>query len=146
MRAAPGVAESWSLSQDQLRYVFTLRKDAKWNDGTPVTAHDFVYSWKRLLDPNLGADYAYLFHSIRHAEAFNTYARRAAALSETAAPALSAWRKKAGAPISAARWQRFLADEQLHDLLKGTSDEALVEVLARQSGEVAAAELKAFAV
>src|SRR5690606_7974757 len=75
-----------------------------------------------------------------------TYARRAAALSETAAPALSAWRKKAGAPISAARWQRFLADEQLHDLLKGTSDEALVEVLARQSGEVAAAELKAFAV
>ncbi|WP_157950102.1 peptide ABC transporter substrate-binding protein [Vallitalea okinawensis] len=43
-----GVADSYSLSADQLTYTFYLRKDAKWNDGSPVTAHDFVYSWQRL--------------------------------------------------------------------------------------------------
>ncbi|WP_105616645.1 peptide ABC transporter substrate-binding protein [Vallitalea okinawensis] len=49
-RIVAGVADSYSLSEDQLSYTFYLRKDAKWNDGSPVTAHDFVYSWQRLCD------------------------------------------------------------------------------------------------
>ena len=46
----PGAAESWTISDDGLTYTFKLR-DHKWSDGTPVTAEDFVYSWRRLLDP-----------------------------------------------------------------------------------------------
>lgn len=48
---APGVAEKWD-NKDFKVWTFHLRKDAKWSDGTPVTAEDFVYSWQRLADPN----------------------------------------------------------------------------------------------
>lgn len=46
----PGVATQWR-SNDNRTWTFTLRDNAKWSDGTPVTAQDFVYSWRRLLDP-----------------------------------------------------------------------------------------------
>ncbi|TCV99853.1 peptide ABC transporter substrate-binding protein [Biostraticola tofi] len=46
----PGVALSWQTN-DNRSFVFHLRKDARWSDGTPVTANDFVYSWRRLVDP-----------------------------------------------------------------------------------------------
>lgn len=46
----PGVAESWT-NDNYTTWVFTLRDNAKWSDGTPVTAQDFVYSWQRLADP-----------------------------------------------------------------------------------------------
>ena len=52
----PGVAESWKQS-DPHTWVFKLRKDAKWSDGTPVTADDFVYSWQRTVDPKTGSKY-----------------------------------------------------------------------------------------
>ena len=48
--AAPGVAESWDVSDDGLTYTFHLRK-SNWSDGTPLTAHDFEYTWKRMCDP-----------------------------------------------------------------------------------------------
>lgn len=51
-------AESYDVSDDGLVYTFHLRKDAKWSDGVPVTAHDYEYGWKRLLDPQYGYDYA----------------------------------------------------------------------------------------
>ena len=47
----PGVAESWDVSDDGLTYTFHLRDNAKWSDGTPVTAKDFEYSWRRICDP-----------------------------------------------------------------------------------------------
>lgn len=47
----PGVAETWDVSEDGLTYTFHLRKDAKWSDGTPVTANDFYYAWMRMCDP-----------------------------------------------------------------------------------------------
>jgi len=47
----PGVAESYSSSADGLTYTFKLRKGLLWSDGTPLTAEDFIYSWKRILDP-----------------------------------------------------------------------------------------------
>ena len=53
----PGVAESWE-NDDYRVWRFNLRKDAKWSNGDPVTAHDFVYSWKRLVDPKTASPYA----------------------------------------------------------------------------------------
>ncbi len=53
----PGVAESWE-SDDGKVWRFKLRKDAKWSNGEPVTAQDFVYSWQRLVDPNTASPYA----------------------------------------------------------------------------------------
>lgn len=50
-------AESWNVSEDGKTWTFHLRKDAKWSDGKPVRAQDFVYSWQRLTDPKTGAGY-----------------------------------------------------------------------------------------
>lgn len=68
----PGAAESWTISEDGLTYTFVLRQDGKWSNGDPVTAKDFHYSFKRMLTPALGADYAYLLHCIKNARAYNT--------------------------------------------------------------------------
>ncbi|MFA5654670.1 MAG: ABC transporter substrate-binding protein, partial [Desulfomonilia bacterium] len=57
--AIPGVAESWEISDDMTQYTFKLRKDAVWTDGTPITAHDVVYSWLRILDPATAGPYAW---------------------------------------------------------------------------------------
>ncbi|ECI5658564.1 oligopeptide ABC transporter substrate-binding protein OppA [Salmonella enterica subsp. diarizonae] len=54
---SPGVAEKWE-NKDFKIWTFHLRKNAKWSDGTPVTANDFVYSWQRLADPNTASPYA----------------------------------------------------------------------------------------
>ncbi|POT59206.1 oligopeptide ABC transporter substrate-binding protein OppA [Citrobacter amalonaticus] len=56
-KPSPGVAEKWE-NKDFKVWTFHLRKDAKWSDGTPVTAGDFVYSWQRLADPNTASPYA----------------------------------------------------------------------------------------
>ncbi|HHB81430.1 MAG TPA: oligopeptide ABC transporter substrate-binding protein OppA, partial [Aliiroseovarius sp.] len=53
----PGVALSHTVSDDKLTYTFTLRPEAKWSDGTPVTAGDFVYGWRRLADPETASPY-----------------------------------------------------------------------------------------
>lgn len=67
----PGVAESFSVSEDGKTYTFKLRSDAKWSNGDPLTAEDFVYSWKRVLTPGFPADYAQMLWVIRGAEAYN---------------------------------------------------------------------------
>ena len=54
----PGQAETWEVSEDKLTWTFKLREGLKWSDGTPLTANDFVYSWKRVCDPNTAAPYA----------------------------------------------------------------------------------------
>jgi oligopeptide transport system substrate-binding protein len=56
---APGVATDFDLSEDKTVYTFHLRDTAKWSDGTPVTAADFEYSWKRLVDPATASPYAW---------------------------------------------------------------------------------------
>lgn len=66
----PGVAESWELSDDARAYTFHLREDAKWTNGEPVTAHDFVFSWRRALLPDLVSDYVKMFLNIKGAEEF----------------------------------------------------------------------------
>lgn len=54
----PGVAQSWQTA-DNKRYVFKLRENAKWSNGEPVTAYDFVYSWQRLVDPKTLSPFAW---------------------------------------------------------------------------------------
>lgn len=70
-RPAPGAALSYSSSEDGLTYTFRLR-DHVWSDGVPVTAHDFVYSFRRMLAPKTAAQYASILYPIENAEAVNT--------------------------------------------------------------------------
>lgn len=60
----PGVASKYSASTDGKVYTFTLRPDAKWSNGDPVTASDFVYGWRRLCDPKLTTEYSYMAEAI----------------------------------------------------------------------------------
>lgn len=66
----PAMAEALpEVSDDLLTYTFKIREDAKWSNGDPVTAHDFEYAWKWVLDPNNTADYAYQLYVIKGAQA-----------------------------------------------------------------------------
>ncbi|HZW59175.1 MAG TPA: ABC transporter substrate-binding protein, partial [Woeseiaceae bacterium] len=67
----PGVASDWQLSDDGLRYTFTLRPEARWSNGDAVTADDFVYSLRRIMTPATGATYANILYPILNAEAVN---------------------------------------------------------------------------
>ena len=67
----PGAAESWTVSDDGKTYTFKLR-DHVWSDGTPVSAGDFVYAWRRILAPDTGAEYASLLYIIKGAEDVNS--------------------------------------------------------------------------
>ena len=68
----PQMVDSYKLSADKLTYTFKLRADGKWSDGEPVKASDFVFSFKRLMDPKNAAEYAYLQYPIKNAEGINT--------------------------------------------------------------------------
>lgn len=67
----PGVAEEWSSNADNTEYTFRLRKDAKWSNGTPVTAKDFVFAWQRALDPDTKSTACSPLFSIKNARAVN---------------------------------------------------------------------------
>jgi ABC-type oligopeptide transport system substrate-binding subunit len=71
LEAEPALAESWEVSDDGTTVTYTLRDDATWTNGDPVTAQDFVYSWKRTLDPELAADYAYQLYGVVGAAEYN---------------------------------------------------------------------------
>jgi oligopeptide transport system substrate-binding protein len=79
----PGMAQSWSVSSDKLTWTFKLR-DAKWSDGVAVTASDFVFSFRRLMDPKTRSNYASLFYMIKNAKAVNTAGAPATTLGVTA--------------------------------------------------------------
>ncbi len=67
----PGAAESWTVSADGKVYTFKMRAGATWSDGSPVTAGDFVYSWRRVVDPATGSEYASMAFPILNAEEIN---------------------------------------------------------------------------
>ena len=71
LKPKPGVAQSWTISEDGKIYTFKLRKNGQWNNGDPVTAHDFVYSFRRMLNPNLGAQYASMLYPLKNAKSFH---------------------------------------------------------------------------
>ena len=65
----PGIAEKWDVSDDGLTYTFHLRKDAKWSDGEPITAGDYEYSWKRLVNPETASPYAFIGDCLKNGQA-----------------------------------------------------------------------------
>jgi len=69
--AVPVAARSWSVSADGLTYTFRLRPGMQWSDGHPVTAADYEYAWKRVLDPAIASDYASAFYPIKGALDYN---------------------------------------------------------------------------
>jgi oligopeptide transport system substrate-binding protein len=69
---AAGAAESWSVSDDGLTYTFRLRPGARWSNGDPVVAADFVTAWRRLVDPATASQYAQMLEPVEHAEAVIT--------------------------------------------------------------------------
>lgn len=72
LEVEPGVADSWSVSEDGKIYRFHIREGASWSDGTLITAEDFRWSWRRILHPEFGALYNYMLFPILNAEAFST--------------------------------------------------------------------------
>ncbi len=67
----PAMAENWDVSEDGLVWTFHLRDDAMWSDGKPVVADDFIYAWKRALDPATGSEYAYQVYYVKNAQKIN---------------------------------------------------------------------------
>ena len=67
----PGVAEKWEISKDGQVYTFHLRHNARWSNGDPVTAKDFVASWKRTLAPETASEYSYQLYYLKNGKAFN---------------------------------------------------------------------------
>ena len=67
----PGAAQSWEVSVDGKTWTFHLRKE-DWSDGVPVTANDFVFAWRRLLDPRTASRYAYNLWLIKNAQAITS--------------------------------------------------------------------------
>ena len=72
MAIIPELATSWEYSEDGLVWTFHLRKDVKWSDGKPVTAHDVEYAVKRTCNPATASDYAYVLYIIKGAKEVNT--------------------------------------------------------------------------
>jgi oligopeptide transport system substrate-binding protein len=72
LQPQPAIAKRWEVSGDGKTYRFYLREDVRWTDGRPVTAEEFEYSWKRLLDPKTAAEYAYFLYDIVNAYEYNT--------------------------------------------------------------------------
>ena len=70
-RLQPAIAKEWDISDNGLVYTFKLR-DASWDNGDPVTAEDFRFSWLRVLDPETASDYAYQLYYIKGAEEYNS--------------------------------------------------------------------------
>jgi oligopeptide transport system substrate-binding protein len=71
LHPVPGVAERWTVSADGLTYTFHLRSNARWSNGDPITAPDFLASWRRALTPSFGCDNANLMYVVRGAADFH---------------------------------------------------------------------------
>lgn len=67
----PGAAASWTHNEDMTEWTFKLQPDGKWSDGAPVTAHDFVFSYHRMLSPDLAAPYVEMLYFIDQAAEYN---------------------------------------------------------------------------
>ena len=68
LEVVPGLAEGWEISDDGQQITFTLKDGITYSDGTPITADDFVYSWKRLIDPREAAGYSYVMADVAGGE------------------------------------------------------------------------------
>jgi len=142
LEPAAGVAQSWDVSADGKTYTFRLRNSARWSDGRPVTAQDFTYAWRRLQSPTLGAEYAYIMHMVRYAEALNTHLGQADALQGPVLKALDQLLAQYPQLIPKAALQDFDKKLDLHAVLKGTPNAKLRAFLIRPDADTKADELR----
>jgi oligopeptide transport system substrate-binding protein len=143
LEPVPAVAESWDISADGKTYTFHLRPNARWSDGRAITAQDFSYSWRRLQEPNLGSEYAYIMHMVRYAQAYNTHQAQAAALHGPIQAAVAELLRKYPGVIPAAAVLAFSSKQNLDATLKGTESEVLRNFLLRPAGDLPHVELSA---
>lgn len=68
----PGMAEDWEVSDDGITWTFNLKDDVVWSNGDPVTAHDFEYAWKYVLNPETASEYAYQMYYLAGGEEYNS--------------------------------------------------------------------------
>ncbi|HEY8278229.1 MAG TPA: peptide ABC transporter substrate-binding protein [Bdellovibrionota bacterium] len=71
LQPKPALATKWEVSKDGKTYTYTLKKDVKWSDGTPLTAQHFWDSWERLLNPKTASEYAYFLFDVEGAKDYN---------------------------------------------------------------------------
>jgi oligopeptide transport system substrate-binding protein len=142
LEPVPGAAESYDVSEDGRRYVFHIRKNARWSDGHPVTAHDFAYAWRRLQDPKQGSEYAYILHMVEGAEAFNTYADQAKALEQEVPNKLRALLNAHPGRVPRRALREFSEQNQLVARTKGTPDVSLTELLSSTQPEFERAQIE----
>jgi len=69
----PAIAESWEANNDSSEFVFHLRQNARWSNGDPITANDFVFTFRRGVSPELASENAYLAYYIKYAQAYNSH-------------------------------------------------------------------------
>ena len=102
MTPQPGMAESYEISDDGKTYTFHLRDNIRWTDGSPVTAHDFAWSWHRMLHPATACEYAYLINEVRYAQRYNK-----AIVQEGDRVEVELWDRPGESPMSEANVQHF---------------------------------------
>ncbi len=93
----PAAAAEWSAGDDGLTYTFRLRPDARWSNGDPLTAHDFVFAWQRAMLPDTASDYSSMFMLIDGAERFFGWRREALAAFAARSAGLGAAARSAAA-------------------------------------------------
>lgn len=126
-RPVPALAQRWDVSDDRLTYTFHLRHAARWSNGQPVVASDFIFSWRRLLLPDFAADYTGFLLHIKGARAFFDF--RAAQLRDAPA-ALAAFPDRASRLAHAQRlWHEALAAFDALVDLHAPDDHTLVVTL-----------------
>jgi oligopeptide transport system substrate-binding protein len=127
---APGVAESWDISDDGMRYTFHLRVDERWSDGVALGAEDFVYSWRRMLTPELASEYAYMLHPVRGARALHTFDGLARNIDSSIAPGIALELSRAGgAGLAGDAWRELTTRLPLYDSLQYCEDPAVRSLL-----------------
>jgi oligopeptide transport system substrate-binding protein len=145
LEPAPGVAQSWDISDDGLRYTFHLRADRRWSDGVELGAADFIYSWRRLLAPETGARFAYLLHMLRGARAINTFDRLAGSIETSLLAPLAAELETARrSPLTAEAWRALTTRLPLHDCLQSSEDPVVRDLLDEAPVTVPAERLERF--
>ncbi len=128
------------------RTPFTCARTRAGATVTQSPAQDFCYAWRRLQEPSLGSEYAYIMHMVRYAQAYNTHAAQAAALRGSIQAAVAELLQKYPGPIPAPAVLAFSAKQNLDATLKGTQNEVLRNFLLRPAGDLPRAELSALPV
>ncbi len=141
LRPVPGAASSWTISDDKKTYTFHMREGITWTDGTPLTAHDFAWTWRRLQEPTRGGEYPYILHMIEGAEIYNTFGGNATTIQEKLIPAVDAVIESYPQGVEADAWQAVLQKHGASEALKNVPAPLLQEALTHYEGVLDAARL-----